>query len=101
MSCPPITALHEGPKSFRFPDRLYFPVEVRKSSRGNFCCCIPEAGCATTGDSVEALLQSVQDIIADYLELQEDNLPFPQPVPKLPVKDNGFVTMETVEVLLP
>lgn len=102
MSCSTVAVLHKGPESLRLPDRLYFPVEVRKSSKENFCCCIPEAGCATTGDSVEALLQSAGDIIADYLEdLQEDKLPFPQPLPKLPVKDEGFVSMKTVEVLLP
>ena len=58
---------------------------------------------------MEALLQSAQDIIADYLEdleedklpFPQDKLPFPQPLPKLPLKDEGFVTMETVGVLLP
>ncbi|DBA87228.1 TPA: hypothetical protein ACH3X1_004294 [Trebouxia sp. C0004] len=60
-------------------------------TNGNFWCCIPEAGCAATGDSVEDLLQSVQEIIAGYLEdLQEDSLPFPKPQYRNPVKDEGF-----------
>lgn len=80
-------------------DRLRFAVEIRKSTKGNFCCCVPEAG---TGESVEDLLKSVQDIIADYLkDLQEDKLPFPKPLPRLAVKDEGFVSLEIVEVLLP
>jgi len=75
---------------------------VRKSTKGNFCCCIPEAGCAATGASLKQLLQSVQEMIEDYLrDLQKENLPFPTPLDKSPVKDEGFVSMEVVEVLLP
>ncbi len=41
-------------------------------------------------------------MIEDYLrDLQKENLPFPTPLDKSPVKDEGFVSMEVVEVLLP
>ena len=84
------------------PNRWIFPVEVRKSTKGNFSCCVPEACCAATADSVEALLESVKDLIEDYLDdLQEDKLPFPKPALEFPVKDEAFVCIQYVEVLLP
>lgn len=93
MSCSATTVLSNS---------LTFPLEIRKSTKGNFCCCVPEAGCAATGGSVEDLLQSVQEMIADYLEdLQEDKLPFPKPQYKHPAKDEGFVSMQEVTVHLP
>lgn len=55
-----------------------------------------------TGESVEELLQHAHDILADYLEdLQEEQLPFPVPQLKCPVKDKGFVAMKTIQVSLP
>ncbi len=102
MSCSSTTVLTTGPTSLCLEERLLFPVEVRKSSKGNLCCCIPEAGCAATEVGLEQLLQSVQDMIEDYLrDLQKEKLPFPTPQDRSPVKDEGFVSMEVVEVLLP
>ena len=102
MSCSLTTVLTTEPTSPRLEERLLFPVEVRKSSKGNLCCCIPEAGCAATGVSLEQLLQSVQDMIEDYLRsLPKEKLPFPTPLDKVPIRDEGFVSMEFVEVLLP
>lgn len=49
--------------------------------------------------SLEQLLQSVKDTIEDYL--QKEKLPFPTSPDKSPVKDEGFVSMEIGEVLLP
>jgi len=99
MSCLSVTT---GPTSLRLEERLLFPVEVRRSSKGNLCCCISEAGCAATGVSLEQLLQSVKDILEDYLrDLRKEKLPFPTPLDKCPVKDEGFISMEVVEVLLP
>jgi len=52
--------------------------------------------------SLEQLLQSVKDMLDDYLrDLQKEKLPFPTPLDISPVKDEGFVSMEVVEVLLP
>ena len=88
--------------SLQFAGRLLFPVEVRKSTKGNFCCCIPEASCAVTGESVEELLRHAHDIIADHLEdLQADKLPFLIPQFKCPVKDEGFVAVKAIQVALP
>ncbi len=99
MSCSSLTT---GPTSLRLEERLLFPVEVRRSSKGNFCCCISEAGCAATEVNLEKLLQSVKSLLEDYLrDLKEEKLPFPTPLDKSPVKDEGFVSMEVVEVLLP
>ncbi len=51
---------------------------------------------------MEQLLQSVQDMIEDYLRsLPKEKLPFPTPLDKVPIRDEGFVSMEFVEVLLP
>ena len=94
--------LPEQSERSSLPTRSTFQVEVRKSTKGNFCCCVPEACCATTADSVEALLANVKELLEDYFDdLQEDKLPFPRPVLKLPIKDEGFVCMQDVEVLLP
>ena len=102
MSCSSTTVLTTGPTSLRPEERLLFPVEVRRSSKGNFCCCISEAGCDATEVNLEKLLQSVKSLLEDYLrDLKEEKLPFPTPLDKAPVKDEGFVSMEVVEVLLP
>lgn len=101
MSCLQTTVPTIESTSLRFADKLLFPVEVRKSTKGNLCCCIPEAGCAVTAETVGDLLQTAHDIIVDYLEdLQADKLPFPVPLHKSPSKDENFVSMEVVEVLL-
>ncbi len=52
--------------------------------------------------SLEQLLQSVKDMLEDYLrDLRKEKLPFPTPLDKCPIEDEGIVSMEVVEVLLP
>jgi predicted RNase H-like HicB family nuclease len=81
--------------------KLVLCVEIRRGSHGNLCCCVPEVGCCATGENVEDLLQSIQDLIEEYLEdCQQSKVSLPEPQQRDPIQDHDFVAMKAVEVLL-
>lgn len=80
-------------------NELVFEVEVRQSSKGNFCCCIPECMCAATADSIEELLEVTRDMIVEYITDREANkLPLPQPQLVSPTKDSGFISLQSIVI---
>ena len=80
-------------------NELIFELEVRQSSKGNFCCCIPECMCAATADSIEELLENMRGMLVEYIaDLKADNFSLPQPHPVSPTKDSGFISLQNIVI---
>ncbi len=54
---------------------------VIEKAEGNYSAYVPDLpGCVTVGDTVEELIENMQEAIEMHLEaIQEDGLPIPEP----------------------
>ena len=86
-------AMHKATKFFAFPWKF------ERAFKGTFCCCLPEVRCAASGDTLEKLLEAIQDLAAEYVEdCIENKLPLPEPQLKHPTMDTGFVQMAVIAI---